>query len=215
MVISKRTHMTHRRSLYFFTIINTFIKSLENRGKLDISLDIRTHRLLAKHEYQNEFPSTGVHNRVSYNRDNYKLEKGKGSNNTFQQLKKGRSNHVDDYMKSYKNRYSKKRGLKKLDCYYERLLFNSFNKLNKIVKDKNVNVGRFNRFICTKYGLPLILLSLLPLLAFAAPEIIIGKVHSKKVDTCTFTVKTTDSSKLATLTHEGCNYDEVKGPYLR
>ncbi|KMZ76920.1 hypothetical protein PVIIG_05806 [Plasmodium vivax India VII] len=95
-------------------------KSLENGNNVNISLNVRNHRLLAKHEYQNEVPTRRLQYNESYNRDNYKLEKGKGYNNTFEQLKQSRSNNVDNYLKSYKNRYSKKKGLSKLDCYCEK-----------------------------------------------------------------------------------------------
>ncbi|KMZ95092.1 hypothetical protein PVMG_05964 [Plasmodium vivax Mauritania I] len=112
---------------------------------MNISLNVRAHRLLAKHEYKNEMPTRGLQYNVPYNRDNYKLEKGKGYNNTFEELKQSRSNNVDNYMKSYKNRYSKKRVLKKLDCYYENKVFNKFRHMcgiaQKIKNDKR----------CSKY----------------------------------------------------------------
>ncbi|VVA00183.1 Plasmodium exported protein, unknown function [Plasmodium vivax] len=231
MAITKINNMTYRSSLHFLTIIVTFIiltwihkyhndeniiiKSLENRGKLDISLDIRTHRLLAKHDYKNEFPSKRLQNEVSYNRDNYKLEKGKGNNNAFEQLKQGRSNHVDDYLKCYKNRYSKKKGLSKLDCYYEKLLFNSFNKMDKYKQQKNISIGKIKRIICTKYGLPLFLLALFPLLSFILPEIKIGEVHSNNISTCKATMKSNSTNTLQSLTHDNCNWDDIKAPYLQ
>ncbi|VVA00342.1 Plasmodium exported protein, unknown function, partial [Plasmodium vivax] len=93
-----------------------------------------THRLLAKHEYKNEKPTKGLQNKVSYNSDNYKLEKGKGYNETFERLKQGRSNLVDDYLKSYKNRYSKKNALGKLECYCEKLVFDKIDYINKLAK---------------------------------------------------------------------------------
>ncbi|SCA83630.1 Protein of unknown function, putative, partial [Plasmodium vivax] len=191
------------------------IRTLENGNKIDISLDIRTHRILAKHEYQNEMPTRELQYKESYNRDNYKLEKGKGKNNTFQQLKEGRTNHVDVYLKCYRNRYSKKSGLKKLDCYYEKVLFNSFNKINKIVEHKKASKSKFISMICTKYGLPLLLLSLFPLLTFAIPEITVGKKHSEKVGMCKFTKDTGTPDKLNFSNHDQCEYDDIKGPYLR
>ncbi|KMZ95943.1 hypothetical protein PVMG_06170 [Plasmodium vivax Mauritania I] len=95
---------------------------------------MRTQRLLARNVYQNEMPITKLQYNVSYNKDNYKLEKDKGTNITYVQLKQGRSNHFDEYLKSYKNRYSKKSGLKKLDCYLENKLFNKVDYIQKIAQ---------------------------------------------------------------------------------
>ncbi|KMZ87872.1 hypothetical protein PVBG_05809 [Plasmodium vivax Brazil I] len=206
MAIIKNTNINHNTKIIFFTKIVTFIilswiyqctnhenahsRTLENVNKVNISLDMRTHRLLAKDEYQNEMSTRGLQNKVSYSRDNYELEKGKRNNNTFQKLKQGRSNNVDDYLKCYKNRYSKKFGLKKLDCYYEKLLFGSFNKINKIVEHKKASKSKFI-------------------------SIIFGKKHSEKVGMCTFTKDTSTQGKINFSKHEKCEYDDIKGPYLR
>ncbi|KMZ89617.1 hypothetical protein PVMG_06074 [Plasmodium vivax Mauritania I] len=231
MEISRSTNMKNKRNLHFFNKIvifiiltwvhkcqndeNALIRTLENGKNVNISLDIRTHRLLAKHEYQNEMPTRELQYKASYNTDNYKLEKGKGKNNTFQQLKESRTNHVDDYLKCYRNRYSKKFGLKKLDCYYEKVLFGSFNKINKIVEHKKASKSKFISIICTKCGLPLLLLSSLPLLTFSIPDITVGKKHSEKVGMCTFTKDTSTQGKINFSKHEKCEYDDIKGPYLR
>ncbi|KNA00903.1 hypothetical protein PVNG_05830 [Plasmodium vivax North Korean] len=210
MAIIKNTNINHNTKIIFFTKIVTFIilswiyqctnhenahsRTLENVNKVNISLDMRTHRLLAKDEYQNEMSTRGLQNKVSYSRDNYELEKGKRNNNTFQKLKQGRSNNVDDYLKCYKNRYSKKFGLKKLDCYYEKLLFGSFNKINKIVEHKKASKSKFISIICTKY---------------------VGQEHSKEVGTCTIETETGLPLKLKSIKHENCKFDDVTGPYLK
>ncbi|CAG9485372.1 unnamed protein product [Plasmodium vivax] len=184
--------MNHKTTLHFFNKIVAFIilswtcpykndehalsKALENGNKVNISLVMRTHRLLAKHEYQNEISSSELKNKVSYNRDYYKLEKGKGNNNTFEQLKQGRSNNVDNYLKSYKKRYSKKRGLKKLDCYYENKLFNKFLHLYDIAQKIKNEKKRSKYFFFKKYDIVLFLLSLLPVIGLIHP-ILFGLSH--------------------------------------
>ncbi|KMZ98961.1 hypothetical protein PVNG_05673 [Plasmodium vivax North Korean] len=140
-------------------------KALDNGNKVNISLDIRTNRLLAKHEYQNEIPSKGFQNKVSYNRDNYIFEKGKGNINTFQQLKQGRSNHVDNYLKSYKNRYSKKKGLSKLDCYCEKKVLEKIHDLYGVGEKLRKEKKSFQKFFLKKYGIGLILFALIPALS--------------------------------------------------
>ncbi|SCA81730.1 Protein of unknown function, putative, partial [Plasmodium vivax] len=144
-------------------------KYLEYRSVRDISLDMGTHRLLAKHEYQNELTTRVLQNKLSFNRDNYKLEKGNGNNNTFQRLKLGRSNNVDNYLKSYKNRYSKKKGLSKLDCYCEKKVLDKIHGLYG-VRDKLRNEKKsFKNFFLKKYGICLILFALIPALGFIYP----------------------------------------------
>ncbi|SCA81862.1 Plasmodium exported protein, unknown function, partial [Plasmodium vivax] len=137
-------------------------KTLENGNKVNISLVMRTPRLLAKHVYQNEMQTRGLKNNVSYNRDNYQLEKGKGNNDTFQQLKQGRSNNVDNYLKSYKYRYSKKRGLKKLDCYCEKKVLDKIHGLYGVGEKLRKEKKSFQKFFLKKYGIGLIFFALIP-----------------------------------------------------
>ncbi|KMZ94647.1 hypothetical protein PVMG_02536 [Plasmodium vivax Mauritania I] len=206
MAIIKNTHMNHSTKLIFITKIVTFIilswiyqctnhenipsKTIENGNKVNILLDIRAHRLLAKHEYQHEMPNRGLQNKVSYSRDNYELEKGKRNNNTFQQLKQSGTNYVDDYLKSYKKRYSKKRGLKKLDCYYEKVLFNNFNKLKKLFEHKNATLK--------------------------IPETVIKQVHGDDFSKCKYPESATPSNfKGEEFTHVTCDKVDIKEPYLK
>ncbi|KMZ77135.1 hypothetical protein PVIIG_05345 [Plasmodium vivax India VII] len=143
---------------------------------MNISLNMRNHRLLAKHVYQNEMPTRKLQYKASHNRDNYKLDKDIENYNTFQQLKQGKSNNVDDYLKSYKNRYSKKRGLKKLDCYYENKVFNKYLHMRDIA-EKMKNDKKRSKFFLKKYGIGLFLLSLLPVIGLIHP-ILFGLGHS-------------------------------------
>ncbi|KMZ96413.1 hypothetical protein PVNG_06356 [Plasmodium vivax North Korean] len=205
MAIIKSTYMNHNTKIIFFTKIVTFIilswiyqctnhekvpsKTIENGYKVNISFVMRTHRLLAKHEYQNEIPRRGLHNKVSYNRDNYKLENGKSNNNTFQQLKQDRINHVDEYLKCYRNRYSKKFGLKKLDCYYEKLLFGSFNKINKIVEHKKAT--------------------------FVMPKTVIGNYHGNDESTCRYNYKKGSGEReVESVIHTACKKLDIEEPYI-
>ncbi|SCA81738.1 Plasmodium exported protein, unknown function, partial [Plasmodium vivax] len=144
-------------------------KTLENGNNVNISLDMRTHRLLANHEYQNEMPTRGIQYKASYNRDNYKLEKGKGNNNTFQKLKQGRSNYVDDYLKSYKYRYSKKKGLSKLDCYCEKKVLDKIHGLYGIGEKLMNEKKSFKKFFFKKYGIGFIFFALIPSLGLIHP----------------------------------------------
>ncbi|KMZ96484.1 hypothetical protein PVNG_05837 [Plasmodium vivax North Korean] len=128
---------------------------------------MRTHRLLAKHEYQYQMPTRELQYKASYNRDNYKLEKGKGNSNTFEHLKQGRLNNVENYLESYKHRYSKKRGLKKLDCYCEKKVLDKIHGLYGVGEKLKNEKKSFKKFFLKKYGIGLILFALI-----SAPSVI-------------------------------------------
>ncbi|EDL42699.1 variable surface protein Vir11, truncated, putative, partial [Plasmodium vivax] len=79
-------------------------------------------------------------------------------------------------LKSYKKRYSKKRGLKKLDCYYENKLFNKFLHLYEIAQKIKNEKKRSKYFFFKKYDIVLFLLSLLPVIGLIHP-ILFGLSH--------------------------------------
>ncbi|KMZ86063.1 hypothetical protein PVBG_05462 [Plasmodium vivax Brazil I] len=81
--------------------------------KQDGSLNISFNRLLAKHELKND--SYRTYTRQKYG--NYGMNKNiKGETekkSTYSQIRGGGLNKFDAYMKDYKNRYAKKKGLAK------------------------------------------------------------------------------------------------------
>ncbi|VUZ99942.1 Plasmodium exported protein, unknown function [Plasmodium vivax] len=200
MAIIKSNHMNHNTKYIFFTKIVTFLilswiyqctkhenvlsKSLENGNNVNISLDMRIHRLLTKHVYEPEMQNRGLKYNVSHNRDNYKLEKGTRNNITYVQLKQSRSNDLYAYLKSYKNRYSKKSGLKKLDCYFENALFNKVDCIEKISESLQNDKKLFIKKIHNICGIRLILLFLLPILGVIFPITIYGLYAGGKY--CTY-----------------------------
>ncbi|SCA83814.1 Plasmodium exported protein, unknown function [Plasmodium vivax] len=189
---------------------NSISESLENGRKFNISLDIRTHRTLAKYENKNDLINAKLQYKTDNNRDNHKLLYRRENNNTYQHIKNSTSNNVESYLKLYNKRYSKKKGLKKFDCYYEKKLYNSLNKLEKLAKKKETSKSRIISIICGKYGLPLILLSLIPLLVYTFPKIIAGKEHSDKIDKCKFTTKSDNKEVLETINHDNCKFNEIE-----
>ncbi|KMZ89631.1 hypothetical protein PVMG_06134 [Plasmodium vivax Mauritania I] len=114
------------------------------------------------------------------NRDNHKLAYRRVNNNTYEQLKNSTSDNVESYLNLYNKRYSKKKGLKKFDCYYEKKLYKSLNKLEKLAKKRDTSKSRIISIICRKYGLPLILLCLIPLLTLAMPKILTWRKYKKR-----------------------------------
>ncbi|SCA81716.1 Protein of unknown function, putative [Plasmodium vivax] len=136
--------------IYLYNQDENLIRNcLEYGKKLNMSLDLRPYRLLAKYEEQNELMNARIQYKTNDNRQHHKLTSGR-DNNTYENLKREKPNNMESYLNSYKSRYSKKSGLKKLDCYYEKKLFSRMNKIEKIAKEKNfkdIQVQDLNAFI--------------------------------------------------------------------
>ncbi|KNA01690.1 hypothetical protein PVNG_04716 [Plasmodium vivax North Korean] len=83
--------------------------------------------------------------------------------------------NLDIYMKNYNRRYSQKKGLSKLDCYYEKKVFDKIQHICELVKKANYDKKRCKKLFFKKYGIGLILFSLLPVLGFIFPILFWGK----------------------------------------
>ncbi|KMZ96411.1 hypothetical protein PVNG_06627 [Plasmodium vivax North Korean] len=97
------------------------------------------------------------------NRGNdYKLMNDKISYPIYDRMKRGTTNNLEDYKKRYRNRYKKKNGLAKLDCYCEKKIFDIFGKVETLAENMHNNRKFLKRIIYKRLGLPLFLLVLLP-----------------------------------------------------
>ncbi|KMZ89847.1 hypothetical protein PVMG_06180 [Plasmodium vivax Mauritania I] len=161
--------------------------------------------------------NTRIKYKTNVNRQHQKLINGR-DNNTYENLKTAKPNNMESYLNSYKSRYSKKSGLKKLDCYYEKKLFSRIDKIEKIAKQKNFSKSRIKKILYIKYGIPFIIISLLPLLALAIPVYVI-RLHKGSRFECEYSFKHEGSAlnkcKIETINHGKCKYDEIEFPYLR
>ncbi|KMZ77381.1 hypothetical protein PVIIG_06271 [Plasmodium vivax India VII] len=222
MIILKSTHKNQNMKFLFlikivsFIILtwiypyynnqNTISNSLENGNELNITLDVRTHRSLAKSEQENELDNKRLNHKTSNYGENHKvlyINDNKNNNNTYEKVKRVRPNHMETYLKSYNSRYTKEKGIKKLDCYCEKKIFKSIYKISKLAEQKNISKSRIKRIIFTKYGLLLFITSLLPLLAFAIPADV-WKPHLELK--CKAENGTVDPYKVV---HAECKYTEI------
>ncbi|KMZ92311.1 hypothetical protein PVMG_03666 [Plasmodium vivax Mauritania I] len=94
---------------------------------------------------------------------------------TYGNLKKRRRINLYDHKKGYKNRYSKKKGLAKLDCYCEKILFDKFDYLHNIAEKRKNSRISFMEKILNRYGYRLILFSLIPIVGLIFPVLFSGK----------------------------------------
>ncbi|KMZ76599.1 hypothetical protein PVIIG_05781 [Plasmodium vivax India VII] len=144
-------------------------KSLEIIYKQDKTWNTKYYRLLARHEQLRDLERTRLREKLPDIR--LYTEKGNVSHNisAYSHVKGNESNNIDVYMKNYKKRYMRKKGLSKLDCYYENKVFRKFNNICDIGKKMQYDKKLSKRFFFKKYGIGLILFSLIPALGLLFP----------------------------------------------
>ncbi|VUZ99502.1 Plasmodium exported protein, unknown function [Plasmodium vivax] len=140
-----------------------YCKLLEYMYKQQRTCNTEFNRLLATYERQRELKHTMLREKLP--------EKINMSHNisAYSHVKKNKSNNIDVYMKNYKRRYGKKKGLSKLDCYYENKVFGKFNNICDIAKKMQYEEKRSKKFFLKNYGIGLILFALIPILGLIFP----------------------------------------------
>ncbi|SCA83508.1 Protein of unknown function, putative, partial [Plasmodium vivax] len=149
-------------------------KSLERKYKSDVLLDMNFNRLLAKHDVQRELKYSRQETNLSNDVMNKNTNNVLKNTSSYGQLSKKGKTGLDVYMNEYKRRYRKKKGLSKLDCYCEKKVFDKFNYISDIAEKMQNDKKRFRIFFFKKYGIGLILFSLIPLLGLIIPGLFTG-----------------------------------------
>ncbi|SCA83552.1 Plasmodium exported protein, unknown function, partial [Plasmodium vivax] len=143
-----------------------FGKSLDNIYKQDRTWNTEFNRLLARHEQIRELEQTMLREKLPEKRS-YKEKRNMFPDiSAYSHVKKNKSNNIDVYMKNYKRRYGKKRGLSKLDCYYENKVFTKINNICDTAEKMQYGKKSAKKFFLKKYGIGLILFALIPVLGF-------------------------------------------------
>ncbi|VUZ99844.1 Plasmodium exported protein, unknown function [Plasmodium vivax] len=146
--------------------MSTFGKSLEMKYKQDGSLNTCYNRLLAKHELKKDSYKTYASQKYANYGMNKNIKSEEVKTPIQSQIRKDCLNNYAVYMNDYKNRYAKKKGLAKWDCYYERKLFNKINNIFEITDNMTNKKKYYNKKIYNKYIVGLVLFSLIPFLGF-------------------------------------------------
>ncbi|SCA82168.1 Protein of unknown function, putative, partial [Plasmodium vivax] len=128
-------------------------------------------RSLAKLEAQKDLKYSRLDDKLSDDVNNKNLKYRMNNISTYDQLNKKKLNNLYAYKKGYKNRYSKKKGLAKLDCYFERKLFNKIDKIYEHSRNMQNDEKNFKKYIYKKFGYPLILFAISPIFGLIFPII--------------------------------------------
>ncbi|CAI7721820.1 Plasmodium exported protein, unknown function [Plasmodium vivax] len=141
-------------------------KSLENIYNLDRRWNTKLNRLLARDEQLGELERTRLREKLSDRRSYTEKRNVYDNMKTYSHVKSNESNNIDIYMKNYKRRYGKKKGLSKLDCYYENKVFRKINNICDIAEKMQYDNKNAKKFFLKKYAIGLILFALIPVLGF-------------------------------------------------
>ncbi|VUZ99555.1 Plasmodium exported protein, unknown function [Plasmodium vivax] len=145
-----------------------FDKTLEKKSKHDSIIDIDFNRLLAQREFKKQLGHSSLNENLP---DYSKIKEIKNEKyiSTYGHVKKGKVNNLDAYRREYKNRYRKKKGLAKLDCYYEKKIFDKIEQVHDLAKKFIDDKKSYKKEIYRRYGYLLITFALLPLLGLVIP----------------------------------------------
>ncbi|SCA83691.1 Plasmodium exported protein, unknown function [Plasmodium vivax] len=142
---------------------------LKNMHKNDKALNISYNRLLAKYEVKKDTYQAGIKKQYTgkgmYNNAKNNIE-GIGP---YSHLKKDGLSDLDAYKKSYKKRYSKKNALAKLECYYEKKVFDKIDYIYNQAEKMKCDKKSYKKKMYHKYGYGFIIFSLVPVLGLIIP----------------------------------------------
>ncbi|CAI7718656.1 Plasmodium exported protein, unknown function [Plasmodium vivax] len=150
-------------------LCSSFTKDLYDRSNLSGTSGIITHRIMSNDVLESKSNLAGLSVSSSKYRDNKKLKNAKEHASIYANLERNYSNNLEKYRKDLRKRYSKKKGISKLDCYCEQKIFNKIDKIYEAAKNVNNDRNSINEIINQKYGLKFVLLCLYPLTGLILP----------------------------------------------
>ncbi|KMZ92312.1 hypothetical protein PVMG_03667 [Plasmodium vivax Mauritania I] len=80
----------------------------------------------------------------------------------------------EDNKKVHKNKYEKKKGITKFDCYCEEKIFNRIDEMKKLAKNMGNDKNNFKNILRKKYGLKFTLSCLFPLIGIIVSSLYYG-----------------------------------------
>ncbi|KMZ95680.1 hypothetical protein PVMG_05824 [Plasmodium vivax Mauritania I] len=113
---------------------------------------------------QKELKYTNIRENLSHNKMSKYMKNKLEITPTYGDKKGVGLNKLDIYMKGYKTRYSKKKGLGKLECYYEKKIFDKIDYIEELAEKMQNDKMSFRKKIFYKIIIPFFLFALVPVL---------------------------------------------------
>ncbi|KMZ76770.1 hypothetical protein PVIIG_05851 [Plasmodium vivax India VII] len=114
---------------------------------------VRNHRLLTNDDPQSEIEQSSVQENLKEPGAKNKIKDITGSSDIYEKVKKDTSNSMHAYIKKLEHGYTNKKGLKRLDCLYEKKLFDEMYRLDKIAGSMKSENSYLKKVIWKRYGL--------------------------------------------------------------
>ncbi|KMZ82389.1 hypothetical protein PVIIG_05560 [Plasmodium vivax India VII] len=109
----------------------------------------------------------------------------KDDKSNYEHLKKGQ-NDLDSYKKDYKRRHDKKKGLARLDCYYENKIFDKIDYIYDLAKRMRNDKKTYKKYIYRKFTIHFTIFALLPLLGIIIPILFGGEKPQDRIVRLTY-----------------------------
>ncbi|KMZ76694.1 hypothetical protein PVIIG_05306 [Plasmodium vivax India VII] len=169
-------YLLYNRELYIMDISKnmhytdnvTIIKCFDSINHHDISYNTKFYRSLANHDIRKNVNYQSHRGNRSDVKMNKKIKDCKIDRSTYECLLNGQKD-FESYKKNYKQRYTKKKGLAKTDCYLEKKVFDKFEYIDNITGKMTNKRNAYRKIIFNKYTMRLILFALLPSLGIIFP----------------------------------------------
>ncbi|CAI7723930.1 Plasmodium exported protein, unknown function [Plasmodium vivax] len=147
----------------------SFSKGLENICNRKDSIYIEAYRLLAKQDLKTGLYDKKLEDNLLNYRDNEILKMDNYGSSVYKKLQKSCSNDLKIYKQQFKRKYAKTKGLKRLDCYCEKKIFDMIEKIGEQPVGTSSNNIKLKKNIVRKWGIRFIVMCLIPLIGIILP----------------------------------------------
>ncbi|KMZ82478.1 hypothetical protein PVIIG_06210 [Plasmodium vivax India VII] len=128
------------------------------------SLYIAEYRLLAEQDLKTRLYDKKLEDNLLKYRDNGILKIDNYDSSVYKKLQKSCSNDLKIYKQQFKRKYARRKGLKRLDCYCEKKIFDMIEKIGEQPVGISSNNIKLKKNIVRKWGIRTILMCLIPLI---------------------------------------------------
>ncbi|KMZ96639.1 hypothetical protein PVNG_06300 [Plasmodium vivax North Korean] len=158
----------------------SFSKGLEYICNSKYSLYIAEYRLLAEHDLKTGLYDKKIEDNLLKYRDNGIVKIDNYDSSVYKKLQKRCSNDLKIYKQQFKRKYKKRKGLKRIDCYCEKKIFDMIDILGEQQIGTNSYNIKLNKSIVKQIGIRIIVICLIPLIGIILPILdkIVGKTES-------------------------------------